>query len=165
MTGQVSEKAHRYIVALDSARCQNKWDEVPELIRKVTKHAPQKTCFLQVATAESQIAHYNQKRPSTAQSSSSSSSSLPELIPPLLSTIENEDGSPEELFQAQVCLGWLHWSLSEPGLAAAHLPKDFGEVADKLGENISPWTEVCLVKGCYMKGGPVIIPCVLILLV
>ncbi|KAF4257216.1 hypothetical protein CNMCM8812_003129 [Aspergillus fumigatus] len=152
MTGQVSEKAHRYIVALDSARCQNKWDEVPELIRKVTKHAPQKTCFLQVATAESQIAHYNQKRPSTAQSSSSSSSSLPELIPPLLSTIENEDGSPEELFQAQVCLGWLHWSLSEPGLAAAHLPKDFGEVADKLGENISPWTEVCLVKGCYMKG-------------
>jgi hypothetical protein len=121
--------------------------------------------FLQVATAESQIAHYNQKRPSTAQSSSSSSPSLPELIPPLLSTIENEDGSPEELFQAQVCLGWLHWSLSEPGLAAAHLPKDFGEVADKLGENISPWTEVCLVKGCYMKGGPVIIPCVLILLV
>ncbi|GIJ85540.1 hypothetical protein Asppvi_004399 [Aspergillus pseudoviridinutans] len=152
MTGQLSEKGHRYIVALDSARCQNNWDEVPELIRKVTKHAPQKTCFLQVATAESRIAQYNQQRPSTAQSSSSSSSSLPELIPPLLSTIENGDGSPEEIFQAQVCLGWLHWSLSEPGLAAAHLPRDFGEVADKLGENISPWTEVCLVKGCYMKG-------------
>lgn len=109
--------------------------------------------FLQVATAESRIAGYNQKRPSTAQSSSSSSSSLPELIPPLLSTIENKDGSAEEIFQAQVCLSWLHWSLSEPGLAAAHLPKDFGEVADKLGENISPWTEVCLVKGCYIKGG------------
>ncbi|RHZ62335.1 hypothetical protein CDV55_103103 [Aspergillus turcosus] len=152
MTGQVSEKGRRYIAALDSARCENKWDEVPELIRKVTKHAPQKTCFLQVATAESRIAGYNQKRPSTAQSSSSSSSSLPELIPPLLSTIDNKDGSPEEIFQAQVCLGWLHWSLSEPGLAAAHLPRDFGDVADNLGENISPWTEVCLVKGCYMKG-------------
>jgi hypothetical protein len=39
-----SEKGHRYIVALDSARSHNKWDEVPELIRKVTKHASHLTC-------------------------------------------------------------------------------------------------------------------------
>ncbi|EAW12565.1 putative filamentation protein (Rhf1) [Aspergillus clavatus NRRL 1] len=152
MTGKDSEKGQRYIAVLDNARCQNKWEEVPELIRKVTKHAPQKTVFLQIASAESQIAAYSQKRPSTAQSSFSSSSTLTELIPSLLSTIENEDGTPEELFQTQVCLGWLHWSLNEPGLAAAHLPKDFGKVANKLGEHISPWTEVCLVKGCYIKG-------------
>jgi cargo-transport protein YPP1 len=35
-----SEKALRYINQLDSARCQGLWDQVPELTRKVEKHAP-----------------------------------------------------------------------------------------------------------------------------
>jgi hypothetical protein len=35
-----SEKALRYINQLDSARCQAAWDQVPELARKVEKHAP-----------------------------------------------------------------------------------------------------------------------------
>lgn len=42
--GGNAEKGQRYTAALDQARSQGKWDEVPELIRKVTKHAPQKTC-------------------------------------------------------------------------------------------------------------------------
>ena len=42
MQARESEKGQRYILALDNARSQNKWDEVPELIRKVNKHAPQR---------------------------------------------------------------------------------------------------------------------------
>jgi hypothetical protein len=42
--GGNAEKGQGYIAALDQARSQGKWDELPELIRKVTKHAPQKTC-------------------------------------------------------------------------------------------------------------------------
>lgn len=38
------EKAQRYIALLDEARANTKWSEVPELIRKVTKHAPQRKC-------------------------------------------------------------------------------------------------------------------------
>lgn len=86
---------------------------------------------------------------------SSSSPNLVELIPALLVTIENNDGSPQELLQAQVCLGWIHWVLNEPALSAARLPKDFAETVESIasgGEQPTPWTEVCLVKGCYIKG-------------
>ncbi|KAL4870519.1 hypothetical protein BDV12DRAFT_165757 [Aspergillus spectabilis] len=154
MSARISEKAHRNIVALDDARSQNKWDEVPELIRKVTKHAPHKTCYLDVASAEYQIiTHFH--RTASAARPPSSSSGLPELIPSLLSTIDTADGSKEEIFQARVCLGWVHYTLNEPGLAAARLPKDFAEELDDLtaaGQELSPWTRVCLVKGCYIKG-------------
>ncbi|KAJ9207122.1 hypothetical protein DTO164E3_396 [Paecilomyces variotii] len=157
MSGKDTDKAHRYIAALDDARCQDRWSEIPELIRKVTKHAPERKCLLQVASAESQVVAYINSRPSTAATSNSGSAStqLSELIPTLLSVIEEAQGTPQDIFQAQVCLGWVHWVLSEPALAAARLPKDFYATVQTLsgeGEALSPWTEVCLVKGCYIKG-------------
>ncbi|KAE8354322.1 filamentation protein [Aspergillus coremiiformis] len=156
MAARDSEKARRYIAALDNARCQNKWDEVPELIRKVTKHAPQRTCLLQVASIEYQIVLYSSQRPSSARpGSASSSSALPEFIPPLLSTVEHANDPPQDIFQAQVCLGWIHWTLNDPGSAAARLPNDLDETLNKLtitGEELSPWTKVCVAKACYLKG-------------
>ncbi|KAI9041654.1 putative filamentation protein (Rhf1) [Aspergillus affinis] len=150
----MADKGHRYVAALDTARCQSRWDELPELIRKVTKHASQKSCLLEVASAEYQIAAETQKRSSTARPSSSSTSSLPELIPSLLSTVERGGESKQDTFQAQVCLGWVHWTLNEPGLAVARLPRDFEETINDLATEgpLSPWTEVCIVKGCYLKG-------------
>ncbi|KAJ9488075.1 hypothetical protein VN97_g5222 [Penicillium thymicola] len=150
--GGNAEKGQAYIAALDQARSQGKWDELPELIRKVTKHAPQRTCLIQTATAELRVIVYLQQK--SSGDSSSSSPNLAELIPALLMTIENNDGSPQELLQAQVCLGWIHWALDEPGLSAARLPKDFAATLDSLasgGEQPTSWTEVCLVKGCYIK--------------
>ncbi|CAG8213901.1 unnamed protein product [Penicillium salamii] len=151
MPGGNTEKGQRYGAALDQARSLGNWDEVPELIRKVTKHAPQSTCLIQTATAESRvIAHLQQQ----STGDSSLSPTLVELIPALLMTIEKSDGSPQELLQAQVCLGWIHWVLNEPGLAAARLPRDFATTVESLasgGEEPSTWTEVCLVKGCYIK--------------
>ncbi|PYH42029.1 putative filamentation protein (Rhf1) [Aspergillus saccharolyticus JOP 1030-1] len=153
MTGRDSDKGHRYISALENARCQDKWDEVPELIRKVTKHAPQKTCLLEVASAEYQIASHIQKEASTPQSTSTSSS-LQELLPSLLSTINRAEGSKQEVLQAQVCLGWVHWTLNELTLATSRFPDNFTETVHDLesaGEELSPWTQVCLVKACYLK--------------
>ncbi|KAF4762838.1 hypothetical protein HAV15_000811 [Penicillium sp. str.  len=152
MAGGNAEKGQAYIAALDQARSQGKWDELPELIRKVTKHAPQRTCLIQTATAELRVIAYLQQK--SSDDPSSSSPNLAELIPALLMTIENNDGSPQELLQAQVCLGWIHWALNEPGLSAARLPKDFAATLDSLasgGEQPTSWTEVCLVKGCYIK--------------
>ena len=37
-------KAAHYIQLLDEARCQGNWDAVPELVRKVKKHAPNRAC-------------------------------------------------------------------------------------------------------------------------
>jgi hypothetical protein len=42
-------KASQYLQALDTARCNGEWDQVPELSRKVQKHAPGRKCsFLSV---------------------------------------------------------------------------------------------------------------------
>ncbi|KAL1984442.1 hypothetical protein VTN96DRAFT_9136 [Rasamsonia emersonii] len=158
MSGQETEKALGYITALDNARSEDKWTEVPELIRKVTKHAPHRKCLIQTANAEIQVvAHINNKRPSTAkgQTAPVQVSNLSELIPPLLSAIEEAEGTPQDVFQAQVCLGWIHWTLSEPGLASARLPKSFDDAAISAlsdgPQGLTKWTEVCIVKGCYIK--------------
>jgi hypothetical protein len=81
--------------------------------------------------------------------------SLSDLIPQLLSSIEAEDDFPQDIFQAQVCLGWVHWTLSEPALAALRLPKDLDATMHDLtgdGQGISGWTEVCVIKAGFMKG-------------
>lgn len=110
---------------------------------------------IQTATAESRVVAYLQQKTSAESVSVPSTPNLPELIPALLTTIENNDGTPEDIVQAQVCLGWIHWALSEPALAAGRLPKDFAATVDEMtarGQAPSAWTEVCLVKGCYIKG-------------
>lgn len=138
----------------------------------MTKHAAQMTCisrslsllysgctncalsgFIESATADSRIIAHIQQKPSTAEPSTQSN--LPELIPSLLSGIDKEGGSHQDRFQAQASLGWIHWTLNEPGLASGRLPKDFAATISTLssdGQELSPWTEACLVKGCYIKG-------------
>lgn len=39
------EKGRRYINALDTARCNGNWQELPELTRKIAKHAPDRKCL------------------------------------------------------------------------------------------------------------------------
>ncbi|KAM6527106.1 hypothetical protein FSOLCH5_003177 [Fusarium solani] len=38
-------KAVQYMHQLDHARCDGNWDVVPELVRKVRKHAPDRACM------------------------------------------------------------------------------------------------------------------------
>ena len=38
------DKAAHYIQALDQARCEGRWQEIPELVRKLQKHAPARKC-------------------------------------------------------------------------------------------------------------------------
>ena len=45
-TLQETEKARRYIEQLNSARSQDRWHEVPALVRKLEKHAPHRKCTL-----------------------------------------------------------------------------------------------------------------------
>lgn len=105
------------------------------------------TDYLEIARVESQIAAY-------LSHTSTTPSPLPnlyELIPSLLSILEQADEYPQDIFQAQACLGWIHWTLNEPGVAASRLPNDFGEVLQEIGQDFSPWLLVCLIKGCYFK--------------
>ncbi|KAL9624626.1 MAG: hypothetical protein Q9160_001291 [Pyrenula sp. 1 TL-2023] len=151
------DKAGRYIDLLDAARCKGSWNDIPELIRKVNKHAPGHQCLVQTANADQQVATYLAShldhRPTST--TSTSPNSLSELIPPLLSTIEEKSAPPQNIFEAQVCLGWIHCALSEPGLAASRLPGAFNAVVRDFsgqGKATNGWTEVCIVKGACLKG-------------
>ena len=80
---------------------------------------------------------------------------ITKYIPQLLAAIENEKIHTEDVFQAQVCLGWLHWHLGEPALAAGRLPKNIGhDLAQLDGPNkkSAEWTKVCALKASFVKG-------------
>jgi cargo-transport protein YPP1 len=163
------EKARHYINALDVARCQNNWGEIPELVRKVGKHAPQRKCMynfkpvvnrvlteslwtgLTLAGSSEWKVATTAVRPSTA---SSAPNPLSELITPLRSILEGEIPFYQDGLQAKICLGWIYWSLSQHDMTLAILPKDFGVILQELARNAKEpygWTEVCVVKGAFIK--------------
>ncbi|KAE9973781.1 hypothetical protein BLS_003423 [Venturia inaequalis] len=156
MAARETDKALRYIDHLDNARCNAEWDKVPELTRKLAKHAPHRKCLILTAQSEAQVAvHDTSHRPPTA-AGEAAPSSLSKLITPLLSAIEEEVVFGEDSFQATVCLGWIHWVLQEPSLAIARLPKDLVVTMDNLVEHnhdsSASWVQVCYMKAAYIKG-------------
>ncbi|KAJ4324145.1 hypothetical protein N0V94_001501 [Neodidymelliopsis sp. IMI 364377] len=142
--GSESAKAAGYIQQLDEARCAGRWKDVPELCRKVEKHAPHRR-----SRSDAQIAAYSAQRPSTA--ASTASSGLSQIAPTLLSAVEAEGDDVQVGFQATVCLGWLHYVLDEPGLAVSRLPDNLDTVAGQAG-SLTGWSKVCVIKGTFLKG-------------
>ncbi|KAK4202735.1 hypothetical protein QBC40DRAFT_220857 [Triangularia verruculosa] len=143
-------KAAHYIQQLDEARCDDNWDAVPELVRKVRKHAPERACLTQSATTEHAIIKASVKStPDTTPSSLEAASQLPAL----LTVIENEQAHPQDRFQARVCAGWLHWVLREYSLALQRLPRSFDEdlPASDAPVELSDWTKVCALKTAYLR--------------
>lgn len=107
------------------------------------------------ARSEVQVATYVPPDRHLTAASESASSPLRKLIPPLLQAIDEGGEYPEDTFQANVCLGWLHWVLREPNLAAARLPKDIGAALldfNATGTHSPLWIQVCGVKAAYIKG-------------
>ncbi|TVY68718.1 putative cargo-transport protein, partial [Lachnellula suecica] len=129
-------KAAHYVLSLDEARCQGMWEVVPELIRKVKKHAPERTCLLLTAEAEHAVTQYashpTSSRPGTVRPSTATSIQSPSIsryIPLLLEAIENERIHVEDEFQAS----------------------DFSQL-DGTGKESAEWTRVCALKASYIKG-------------
>ncbi|KAK3692925.1 hypothetical protein B0T22DRAFT_419911 [Podospora appendiculata] len=153
-------KAAHYLHLLDDARCEGNWDDVPELVRKVRKHAPNRSCLALTAETETAITKVSLKvaaaassldRPSTAESALGLE--VASRIPNLLVAIESERQFPEEGFQAKVSIGWVHWVLKEYSLALERLPGNFDQEYP-LYENLdalSEWTKVCALKSSYLR--------------
>ena len=74
-------------------------------------------------------------------------------VPTLLGAIDEERVNHEDRFQAQVCVGWLHWVVGEYNLAVERLP---ARLQDE-GTNLDPaslsheWTHVCALKSAYLR--------------
>ena len=81
-------------------------------------------------------------------------SEITSLIPPLLSAIETRSRPTEDGFQCQTCLASIHWLLSEPGLAAARLPKDIASMFSDISNGQNPpsdYTTICMLKSTCIK--------------
>ena len=111
--------------------------------------------------AEYETINHSQKRPVT--SSPQTSAQVSQWIAPLREAVENETAFDEDVFQARVCLGWLHWTMGELEKALAQLPSEYDSVVEQLsGKEIvlAGWTHVSVVKGVYLRGRLLILnPC------
>ncbi|CRK46099.1 hypothetical protein BN1723_006878 [Verticillium longisporum] len=155
-------KAAHYIQALDAARAEGNWQAVPEFVRKIRKHAPDRTCLTLTAELEyavstsSKTSSNTASRPQTArpQTAAAPASDIDtaDHIPKLLEIIENDDLHPEDKFQAQVAVGWVHWTSKEYRLAATRLPSTLDQQNIQDPDNkVSEWTSVCSLKAAYLK--------------
>ncbi|MCJ1380683.1 hypothetical protein MMC17_003791 [Xylographa soralifera] len=104
------------------------------------------------AKCESEIANSISRRPAT---SSSAPTTLSHLLLELRTAIATKEALPEDVFQAQTCLGWLHWVMKQPALAVSALPTSLpqatGLAKEKQG-TLSRWTHVCMIKSAYILG-------------
>ncbi|POS83939.1 hypothetical protein EPUL_004759 [Erysiphe pulchra] len=156
-------KATLSIQKLDDARNNGEWNLLPELIRKVKKHAPLRVCLILTAESEHALALELQQltHGSHLSSTLTKTKSIPKLFGALKYTsqlkdiIEKESTHTEDKFQAQVCLSTIHWLLGESTLALTCLPKNIHEEFSKIesADNESPKsTRLCAIKASYIKG-------------
>jgi tetratricopeptide (TPR) repeat protein len=149
-----SDKAQRYIASLNTARLNAAWSDVPELVRKVDKHAPHRTCLTLAAASEAQTATSSNRRPGT-QTSAASHTSLLDLTPKLVHAIETERTLLEDAFQANVALHEIYFLRAEWSTVLGGLETNvWSEVAPFAPSptNVNPNTRLAIIKYCYFLG-------------
>lgn len=129
---------------------------MPELVRKIRKHATDRICLTTTAEIEYAIVKASQKqksesRPATAVSAQDLD--VAQLVPRLLSAIDAETTYNEDKYQAQVCVGWLHWTVGDYDRASERLSQNLDNEATQLDQldNTAEWTKVCSLKATYLK--------------
>ena len=86
---------------------------------------------------------------------SASASALSQLVPSLQAAAEKEKTFNEDVFQAQICSGWIYSIVGDHNLALSTLPSNLDRVSDRLSRDggiFARWTLVCIVKGAYLRG-------------
>ncbi|KAJ9611540.1 hypothetical protein H2200_004724 [Cladophialophora chaetospira] len=142
------EKAQRYIGLLEAARVAGNWREVPELMRKVTKHASERKSLVQVAKLETDVANHASpanRRPGTATTSQPVSESQ---VVALENQLRTNGTSSEEVVQGQTALLWARWvgayKTDRPVSAINFEPVRTAADATSL------WTKICVLKAVYI---------------
>ncbi|KAF2964852.1 hypothetical protein GQX73_g8714 [Xylaria multiplex] len=155
-------KAAQYLNRLEDTRCEGRWGEVLELVRKVRKHTSDRACLTTAVEIEYAVdkAFQKQKANSGPTTAVPAVPAVPTtdldtelLVPRLLEVIDAERTYPEDRFQAQVSLGWMHWTVGEYDQVPARLPTDQEKEQLPLNQRdgVSEWTHVCVLKATYLK--------------
>jgi tetratricopeptide (TPR) repeat protein len=146
------EKGARYLALLDQALCNASWSEVPELARKVEKHAPARRCLTLAARSEAQIASASHRPTSASSNPTASLHGLSELIPRLEEAIVVGNSIEEDAFIASVGLAEIHWLREDKETALKLLP-DFVPESNTHSSLPSAvgWMEICAVKTAFIR--------------
>ncbi|KAH7329347.1 hypothetical protein B0I35DRAFT_473963 [Stachybotrys elegans] len=153
----MSTKAANYLALLDKARCEAQWSEVPELVRKARKHAPDRSCLTLTAETECAISQITLQAASapTPEEAADHKEKLSVKIPQLQEAISSEATYLEDKFQAEVCLGWLHWALADYSEAWSCLPK-LAHVQFESLDSVSETTITSAMKAAYLSANTLI---------
>ena len=133
---------------LNTARVNGAWNEIPEYVRKVTKHASSQSLLIQTATAEHYIATRTSQRPQTAvKDATSPLTTLKGFVE------EAQNGLAEEVFQARSCLIWVS---NSGAIEAPPISTDITDLVptfDRYGQKAtSTMTKICLLRTAYFQG-------------
>ncbi|KAH0271233.1 hypothetical protein KCU91_g7532, partial [Aureobasidium melanogenum] len=154
MSVSESDKAQRYIASLNAARLNGSWSDVPELVRKVDKHAPHRRCLTLAATSEAQTASSSNRRPGT-QTSAASHTTLLDQTPKLVQAIESESAHKDDAFQANVALHEIYFLRAEWSTVLGGLKDDVWLQVSPFAKSpaeLTPNTRLALIKYCYFLG-------------
>ncbi|KAI0402683.1 hypothetical protein F4802DRAFT_617397 [Xylaria palmicola] len=155
-SSQNPAKAAHYLAKLEDTRCEGRWDEVLELVRKVRKHSNDRACLTTVVETEYAVIKASQKQTVNSPTTTAVSTAdldTERLVPKLLQVIDAEHTHPQDRYQAQVCLGWVHWTVAEYDIVSARLPTDQEQERLPLHQpdGVSEWTRVCALKSSYLQ--------------
>lgn len=103
------------------------------------------------AKTESILARHNEQ----TLRSSETGAKFSALAASLKGVLENGKAYPEDVYQAQSCLAWIHWHAGEWNLAIADLPTQAPDGLNATTEKrstLSDWTCVCMVKCAFILG-------------
>jgi tetratricopeptide (TPR) repeat protein len=146
------EKGARYLGQLDQALCSASWSEIPELARKVEKHAPTRRCLTLAARSEAQIASASHRPTSASSNPTSSLHGLSELVPRLEEAIVVGNSIEEDAFIASVGLAEIHWLREDQETALKLLPEYIPESNNHSSlPSALGWMEVCAIKTTYIR--------------
>ncbi|EQK97739.1 Tetratricopeptide-like helical [Ophiocordyceps sinensis CO18] len=148
----MTTKANHYLELLENARCEGNWDTVPELVRKVRKHASSRSCLALAAETECAISDATTTGPRPSAAATARDLDVANRLPKLQDATTEEKTNSEDRFQAQVCIGWLHWVVGDYTLAIGQLPKMEDHKTNLDPSNLTgEWTHVCALKSAYLR--------------
>ncbi|KAI9661643.1 MAG: hypothetical protein M1821_008881 [Bathelium mastoideum] len=120
LVGGETGKAARYLKELEQARSQCLWKDIPELARKVQKHAPHRQLLVLAERSELEAISFLHERSGVTRPVTPTSR-ISALVPPLRNGINDRAAHSFDKLRATVILGWVLWILDEPELALERL--------------------------------------------
>ncbi|KAL9079732.1 MAG: hypothetical protein Q9157_001405 [Trypethelium eluteriae] len=171
LTGE-NGKAARYLKELEQARSQCRWKDIPELARKVQKHAPNRPCkallFVELShinevhhavlvlaeRSEVQVIDFLRQRSITALTSTPTSG-ISNLILPLRDALNDHGACSFDKLRATIILGWIHWILNEPESALDRLSTiDLAAISEDglKNQDVGDSKHSTVIQGYLLKG-------------